>query len=44
MMNLRSGAGFTQKARPDTGSLRNFPINSLSARLSNSERYRARDT
>src|SRR6266446_8873942 len=27
MMNLRSGAGFTQKARPDTGSLRDFPIN-----------------
>jgi hypothetical protein len=27
MMNVRSGAGFTQKARPDTGSLRHFPIN-----------------
>src|SRR5712692_2027139 len=27
MMNVRSGAGFTQKARPDTGSLRDFPIN-----------------
>jgi hypothetical protein len=27
MVNVRSGAGFTQKARPDTGSLRNFPIN-----------------
>src|SRR6267142_2962348 len=27
MVNVRSGAGFTQKARPYTGSLRDFPIN-----------------
>jgi hypothetical protein len=27
MMNVRSGAGFTQKARPYTRSLRDFPIN-----------------
>jgi hypothetical protein len=27
MMNVRSGAGFTQKARPYAGSLRYFPIN-----------------
>src|SRR6266487_4674165 len=27
MVNVRSGAGFTQEARPDSASLRDFPVN-----------------